>query len=153
MTVGMQVTRYRANRTLTISPIDYTRSVLKRTDWGSAKPVNTPGAGREPSLDQPEGNHINDTENQRYQAITSSLMYLVQLTRYDILFKVSQLAGAMSKPSNVHMGAAKHILRYLASPINFDIAYKKRVLPQPRFGMLTGATTRTRASRCHRISC
>ena len=31
----------------------------------------------------------------------------------------------MSKPSNAHMGAAKHVLRYLAGTINFDTTYKK----------------------------
>ena len=52
-------------------------------------------------------------------------MYVAQVTRYDILFSVNQLARATSKPSNAHMGAAKHVLRYLAGTINFDIAYKK----------------------------
>ena len=52
-------------------------------------------------------------------------MYLAQVTRYDILFSVNHLARAMSKPSNAHMGAAKHVLRYLAGTISFDITYKK----------------------------
>ena len=57
------------------------------------------------------------------------------MTRYDILFSVNQLARAMSKPSNAHMGAAKHVLRYLAGTINFDITYNKGVLyPNRVFG-------------------
>ena len=52
-------------------------------------------------------------------------MYLAQVTRYDILFSVNQLARAMSKPSNARMGAVKHVLRYLAGTINFEITYKK----------------------------
>ena len=31
----------------------------------------------------------------------------------------------MSKPSNAHMGEGKHVLRYLAGTINFDVTYKK----------------------------
>lgn len=31
----------------------------------------------------------------------------------------------MSKSSNAHMGAAKHVPRYLAGTINFDITYKR----------------------------
>ena len=31
----------------------------------------------------------------------------------------------MSKPSNAHMGAPKHVLRYLAGTINFAITYEK----------------------------
>ena len=37
-----------------------------------------------------------------------------QISRYDIVFAVNQLARAMLKPSKSHMGAAKHLLRYLA---------------------------------------
>ena len=41
-------------------------------------------------------------------------MYLGQVSRYDILFAVNELARAMFKPSKAHMGVAKHQLRYLA---------------------------------------
>ena len=46
-------------------------------------------------------------------------MYLAQVTRYDIMYACSQLARALSKPSEVHMGAAKHLLRYLAGTKDF----------------------------------
>ena len=31
----------------------------------------------------------------------------------------------MSRPSKVHMGAAKHLLRYLAGTTDFTLVYKK----------------------------
>ena len=52
-------------------------------------------------------------------------MYLAQVTRYDILFSVNQLARAMSKPSNALIVTAKHVLCYLASSINYDITHKE----------------------------
>ena len=52
-------------------------------------------------------------------------MYLGQVTRYDILYAVNQLAPAMSKPSKAHMLAAKHLLRYLAGTVDFAITYKQ----------------------------
>ena len=52
-------------------------------------------------------------------------MYLTQITRYDIMYSVCQLARAMSKPSKVHMVAAKHLLRYLAGTTDFKIKYTK----------------------------
>ena len=52
-------------------------------------------------------------------------MYLAQVSRYDILYAINQLARAMSKPSKAHMGAAKHVLRYLAGSVNFPITYKR----------------------------
>ena len=56
-------------------------------------------------------------------------MYLGQFTRCGILYGVNQLARAMQNPSNAHMEAAKHVLRYLADTVNSDITYMKGVLP------------------------
>ena len=50
-------------------------------------------------------------------------MYLAQVTRNDIFRSANHLARAMSKPSNVYVGAAKHVLRYLDGTINHDITY------------------------------
>ena len=52
-------------------------------------------------------------------------MYLAQVTCYDIMYACSQLARALSKPSKVHMGAAKHLLRYLAGTKDFAITFKR----------------------------
>ena len=52
-------------------------------------------------------------------------MYLAQVTRYDIMYSSGQLVRAMSKRSKVHMGAAKHLLRYLAGTTSFTIVYKQ----------------------------
>ena len=52
-------------------------------------------------------------------------MYLAQITRYDVMYPVCQLARAISKPSKAHMGAAKQLLRYLAGTTDFSIVYKR----------------------------
>ena len=41
------------------------------------------------------------------------------------MYSSGQLARATSKRSKVHMGAAKHLLRYLAGTTNFTIVYKQ----------------------------
>ena len=84
----------------------------------------TPRAGPELSLNQSEEKLPNDEEKRRYQGITGAVMYLTQITRYDSLYAVSQLARAMSKPAKAHMGAAPHLLRYLAGSTDFFITYK-----------------------------
>ena len=58
--LGMQVTRDRESETFTISQADYTRPVVEKYAMGECKPVSTPGAGKELSLDQPEGSLFND---------------------------------------------------------------------------------------------
>ena len=47
-------------------------------------------------------------------------MYFAQVTHYDILYAVNHLARA-SKPTKAHMGAAIHLLRYLAGSTDFSI--------------------------------
>ena len=52
-------------------------------------------------------------------------MYLAQIISYGIMYSSGQLARAMSKPSKVHMGAAKHLLRFLAGTTNFTVVYRQ----------------------------
>ena len=91
----------------------------------NCKPVGTAGIGLELSTKQPEETPLSE-ESRRYQAITGSVMYLAQIWRYDIMYSSGQLARAMLRPAKVHMGAAKHLLRYLAGTADFTIVYKKR---------------------------
>ena len=125
LVLGMQVTRDRAKGSLTISQESYTASILERFGMGNCKPLSTPGYGSELSTVQPEATLLGKVDTQRYQAIVGSVMYLAQVTRYDIMYACSQLARALSKPSKVHMGAAKHLLRYLAGTKDFAITCKR----------------------------
>ena len=125
LVLGMQVTRDREKGTLTISQEDYTKSILIRFGMEKCKPSSIPGTDSELSTEQPAGTLLNTKQTQAYQAITGSVMYLAQITRYDVMYAVCQLAHAMSKPSKAHMGAAKQLLRYLAGTIDFSIVYKR----------------------------
>ena len=81
--------------------------------------------GQEVSLDNPRVKVLNEEDKKRFQAITSIVMYLAQVTRYDIGYAVNQLARGMSNPSNAHMAAAKHLLRYLAGTTDHIITYNQ----------------------------
>ena len=120
----MQITRDRETKTSTISQ-EYTKSILERFGMANCKPVGTPGFGSELSTEQPEETLLSNEETQRYQAITGSVMYLAQILRYDIMYSSGQLACALSRPAKEHMGAANHLLRYLAGTTDFTIIYKK----------------------------
>ena len=111
--LGMNVTRDREKGAITISQKDYTKDVVQRYGMESCNPAYTPEIGPELSLNQPDEKLLNEEEKQRYQAITGAVMYLAQVTRYDILYAVNQLARTMSKPAKAHMGAAKRLLRLL----------------------------------------
>ena len=123
--LGMQVTRDNQAGSLTITQEDYTRGLLVKHGMQDCRPLGTPGYGKELSLVQPEESLLDDEAKRRFQSIVGSTMYLSQVTRYDISYSVNQLARAMSKPSKVHMGVAKHLLRYLAGTVDSSTTYKQ----------------------------
>ena len=123
--LGMIVTRDREEGTITINQKNYTEDIVQRYGMWGCHPAYTPGVGLELSLDQPVENLLYEGGKRRCRSITGGTMYLAQVCRYDILYTVNQLARAMPKPSKAHMGAAKHLLRYLAGSTCFSIIYKQ----------------------------
>ena len=57
-----------------------------------------------------------------YCQMIGSLMYLTN-TRQDICFTVNTLSQFLMDPRQVHLVAAKHILRYLKGTIDYGLRY------------------------------
>ena len=57
-----------------------------------------------------------------YHQMTGSLMYLMN-TRLDICFAVNTLSQFLTYPRNVHLIAARHILRYLRGTVDYGLKY------------------------------
>ena len=55
-----------------------------------------------------------------YRQMIGSLMYLTN-TRPDICFAVNTLSQFLTEPRNVHLIAAKHILRYLRGTVDYGL--------------------------------
>ena len=58
-----------------------------------------------------------------YHQMIGSLMYLTN-TRPDIFFAVNTLSQFLKYSRNVHLIAAKHILRYVRGTIDYGIKYE-----------------------------
>ena len=58
-----------------------------------------------------------------YCQMICSLMYLTD-TRPNICFAVNTLSQFLTDPINVHLIAAKHILRYLRGTVNYGLKYE-----------------------------
>ncbi|CAB1110220.1 unnamed protein product [Ectocarpus sp. CCAP 1310/34] len=123
--IGIEVQRDYEHGTLAISQGPYARDILQRYGMEQANPVSTPGYGAELSTEQPQDQLLGPEDKQRFQAITGSLLYLAQCTRYDLSYAVHQLTRACANPAQVHMAAAKHLLRYLRGTPDLPIVYKK----------------------------
>ncbi|KAG6418595.1 hypothetical protein SASPL_120799 [Salvia splendens] len=59
-----------------------------------------------------------------YRSIVGSLLYLCA-TRPDIMLASGMLSRFMNSPSQIHLGAAKRVLRYIKGTTNFGIKYVK----------------------------
>jgi hypothetical protein len=63
-------------------------------------------------------------EENEYNSIVGSLLYLAMHTRPDISFAVGTLSRFMSAPTHRHMQAAKHVLRYLRGTIEKGLFFE-----------------------------
>ena len=60
-----------------------------------------------------------------YKQLIGSLMYLTA-TRPDLMYVVSLMSRFMASPTELHLQAAKRVLRYLKGTIDLRILYRKR---------------------------
>ena len=100
----------------------YALEVLKRFGILESHEVNSlivPGSKLSKDVD---GVAIDESY---YKQIVGSLMYLTA-TRPDIMYSVSLISRYMAKPTELHLQAAKRILRYLKGTFDYGIMYKKR---------------------------
>ena len=100
----------------------YTEKLLTKMGMSDCRPVTTP---------MESGNHLvkaseddEPVDQQSYQSLIGSLMYLATCTRPDIAFAVGTLARFSSKPDAVHWKGAKRVLRYLRGTTNFGIVFR-----------------------------
>ena len=123
--LGMEVKRDYDQGTLAITQTDYVENLLDRFEMQNENVAHTPGYGQELSSEQPEDKLLGAQGIKLYQSITGSLLYLAQCTRYDLCYAVNQLTRACNRPAEVHMTAAKHVLRYLRGTPHLPITYRK----------------------------
>src|SRR5271169_7239202 len=63
------------------------------------------------------------TDQKSYQELTGSLNHAAVFSRPDMAFAVSKLSQFNSDPTETHMKAARHVLRYLKGTKDYSIVY------------------------------
>ncbi|GKV36625.1 hypothetical protein SLEP1_g44733 [Rubroshorea leprosula] len=118
--LGIEVDQYAAG--IFISQKKYVQDILDRFRMKDCNPVSTPIDAGMKLVKNPEGKKVNST---LYKQIVGSLMYLTA-TRPDIMHAVSLISRYMESPKEMHLLAAKRILRYLKGTVEYGLFYKKR---------------------------
>ncbi|CAI7741178.1 unnamed protein product [Closterium sp. NIES-54] len=113
--LGLQITRDRAQRTITLTQSHMVQQVLQRFDFTYSSPQATPLSTRHSlsALSSDESVELSGP----YPELVGCLMYLMTCTRPDLAYPLSIVARyvAPGRHRPEHMAAAKRVLRYLCS--------------------------------------
>ena len=129
--LGMQVTRDRANRTLTLSQQAYLEKMLEKLGLLQMNPVTTPMNPNTVLVKAPSTHTASKQDISFYQSIIGSLMYAANGTRPDIAFAVNRLSKYSSNPDSIHITALKHVLRYIRGTLSLSLTYRGTKDKQP----------------------
>ncbi|XP_016652642.1 PREDICTED: uncharacterized mitochondrial protein AtMg00810-like [Prunus mume] len=98
----------------------YALEVLKRFEMDRSKPVHNPIVPGYKFSEDEDGVKVDITF---YKQVVGSLMYLTT-TRPYVMFAVNLISWYMTNPSELHLQAAKRVLRYLKVTADYGVFYK-----------------------------
>ncbi|CAI7868223.1 unnamed protein product [Closterium sp. NIES-53] len=113
--LGLQITRDRARRTITLTQSHMVQQVLQRFHFTYSSPQATPLSTRHSLSALPSDESVEPSGP--YPELVGCLMYLMTCTQPDLAYPLSILARyvAPGRHRPEHMAAAKRVLRYLCS--------------------------------------
>ena len=128
----MLVTRDRTNGSLTLSQEAYVKTILEQYGMTNCKPTVNPCMLDDLSdhyyITRGESvKYLNKEEHSRYRSIVGALLYLSNMTRMDISYMTGLLSRQVSKPTQLHLSAVMHLLRYLSGTAHYHLVYKKAI--------------------------
>ena len=106
--LGVKIIQDSITGTIWIGQQSYTEKILQQFGMLNSKPVGTPV---NPDIKLVAGENPDDVCNQQmYQAVVGSLLYLSTKTRPDIAYAVGSVARFCANPIKEHWTAVKRIL-------------------------------------------
>ncbi|CAI7866620.1 unnamed protein product [Closterium sp. NIES-54] len=119
--LGLQITRDRAQRTITLTQSHLVQQVLQRFGFTYSSPQATPLSTRHSLSALPSDESVEPSGP--YPELVGCLMYLMTCTRPDLAYPLSILARyvAPGRHRPEHMAAAKRVLRYLCSTLGLGL--------------------------------
>ena len=120
--LGVKIVQDEASGSVWMGQPLYTEKLLMKHGMAECKAMSTP-ANPDVKL-VPCTNPDDVCDQQAYQAIIGSLLYLSTKTRPDIAYAVGYVARFSAKPTKEHWTAVKRVLRYLKGTSKFGLLYK-----------------------------
>lgn len=125
--LGLELTRNRTARTLSLSQFEYVRRVVERYGMENCKHQPTPMATKTKLLSSDSStstiNSSTTLNGYTYASVVGALMYAAMGTRPDLAFAISTLSKYNNNPTPPHWSALKRVLRYLAGTKQHTLTY------------------------------
>ena len=106
---------------ITVKQTSYAKTVLSQFGMADCNPTKIP---MNPGVKMHDDKQRVKTDPTEYMRVIGCLRYLLH-TRPDMAFSVGMASRFMEKPTVLHIGAVKQILRYLQGTLNYGLVYTK----------------------------
>ena len=123
--LGMDISRDRSLRTLSLCQSRYAQKVIDRFGMTSARGLPTP-LDADVDFTQPAA-----PCTEPYREAIGSLMYLMVGTRPDLAYAIGTLAKFVETPSELHWAAVKRVIRYVIHTKDLGLVYGGTELKPP----------------------
>ena len=120
--LGLDVSHPDPRGPITISQSTYAHKLLAKFDMDQCNAVKSPCDSRASYLHRRTDTEA-PSDGELYRSMMSSVLHLAVWTRPDIAWITNKLCQFNSDPSELHMSAAKHLLRYIQGTIDLSITY------------------------------
>jgi hypothetical protein len=128
--LGFNVVRDIEGRKLTISLEHYLETVLEKFGMSDCKSEKTPLPMNFVPMAATD-DEVAEAKHEPYPAIVGSLMYAAAVGRPDLAYAANTLARFLTRWSNEHFRAAKHLLRYVRGTTDFCLTFEASGNEQP----------------------
>jgi len=121
--LGMEISRNRDNRIMTITQKGYIAQMLKQLRMEDYHTVKST-IDKNMKLEQPPPEYVaNEKLKNDFVSIIGALNWVAGISRPDISFAVYRLSRHLVQPINDHYTAAKRVMRYLAGTIEIGMVF------------------------------
>ena len=121
--LGMEISRNRDDRTMTITQKGYIAQMLKQLGMEDCHTVKST-MDKNMKLEQPPPEYVADEKLKNdFASIIGALNWVAGMSRPDISFAVHRLSRHLVQPINDHYTAAKRVMRYLAGTIEIGMVF------------------------------
>jgi hypothetical protein len=123
--LNMKVVRDRITGTITLSQQAYIQQLLSehQMDTGTVRTVDNPCDQSLTTITH-TSDLLDSHQHSKFRSIIGGLSYAANMTRIDIAYAVSVLSRQLAAPTQLHLIAAKRILRYLAGTSHYAMIFK-----------------------------